>query len=77
MRSRRVVPHRSARADLNTLEGDGFENDLVRKSIYDKYSGSMKTATHLDHISQCRTASGTNKSNRWTYQVLIINICRG
>ena len=33
----------------------------------DEYcSGSMKVATHLDHISHINTASGTNSSNSWT-----------
>ena len=42
---------------------------LIRTSIYDKYSGSMKITTHLDRISHCKTASGTNWSNGWTYRV--------
>ena len=32
-----------------------------------EYSGSMKIITPLDHISHCKTAAGTNWSNRWTY----------
>ena len=32
--------------------------------------------TYLDHISHCKTASGTNKSDRWTYPVIIINTHR-
>ena len=40
--------------------------NLIRTSIYDKYSGSMKITTRLDHISHCRTASGTDWSSRWT-----------
>ena len=31
--------------------------------IYDRYSGSMKITTHLDHISHCKTSW----SNGWTY----------
>ena len=29
----------------------------------------MKITSHLDHISHCNTASGTNWSNRWTCRV--------
>ena len=29
----------------------------------------MKITTHLDYISHCKTASGTNWSCRWTYRV--------
>ena len=38
-----------------------------------KNSGSVKYTTHLDHISHCKTASGTNWSNRLTYRVFIKN----
>jgi len=34
--------------------------NLILTSVYDRYSGSMKITTHLDHISHCETASGTN-----------------
>ena len=56
----------------------GCMTDLIRTSIYEQHSDSMKFTTHLDHISHCRTASGTNWSNRWTYPVLgiIINARR-
>ena len=37
------------------------------------WSSSGKLTTHLDHISHCKTASGTNWSNRWTYLVFIKN----
>ena len=50
--------------------------DFIRTSICDKYSGSMKITTRLDHTSHCKTASGTNWSNRWTYRVFIINTRR-
>ena len=43
------------------------EGNLIRASICDTYSGSMKTATHLDRISHRKITSGTNWSNRWTY----------
>ena len=33
--------------------------NLIRTSIDDKYSGSMKNAARLDHVSLCKTASGT------------------
>ena len=36
----------------------------------------MKNSTHLYHISHYKTASGTNWSHRWTYQVFIINTHR-
>ena len=47
--------------------------DLVRTSIYEKYSGSMKIATRLDHIRNRKTASGANWSKRRTYRLFIIN----
>ena len=34
-------------------------HDFIRTIIHDKYSGSMTTNAHLDHISHCKTASGT------------------
>ena len=37
--------------------------NLVRRSIYNEYSGSIKIATHLDHISHCKASSGSNWSN--------------
>ena len=33
--------------------------NLIRTSIYDKYSGSMEISTHLYQISHCKTTSGT------------------
>ena len=50
--------------------------DLLRSSVSDKYSGSMKITTHLHHISRCKRASDTNWSSRWTYRVFIINTRR-
>ena len=47
--------------------------DFIWTSIYDKYPGSIKITTHLDHIRHCKAASGTNWSNRWTYRAFIIN----
>ena len=41
--------------------------DFIRPSIFDKYSGSMKVTAHLDHVSRCKTASGTTWSDRWTH----------
>ena len=38
-----------------------------RTSMHDKYSGSMKITTHLDHISHCKIASGQKGSNAWKY----------
>ena len=49
---------------------------FIGASVYDEYSGSIKITTHLGHISHCETASGTNRSNRWTQRVLIINTRR-
>jgi len=51
--------------------GPTLSPDLIRTSVEDKYSGTTKIIKHLDHVSHCKTASGTNWSNRWTYQVLI------
>jgi hypothetical protein len=45
-------------------------------SIYDKYSGSMKITTRLNHMSHCKTASGKNRPNDWTYRVCIVNTHR-
>ena len=50
--------------------------NFIRTSVYDKHSGSMEITTHLDEISRCKTASGTNWSNRWTYRVFIIKTRR-
>ena len=36
------------------------------------YSGSIEITTYPDLIAHCKTASGTNWSNTWTYRVLII-----
>ena len=47
--------------------------DLIQTGTYDEYSCAMKLTTRLDHISHCKTASGTNWSNRWTYRVSTIN----
>ena len=38
--------------------------NFIRTSVYDKYSGSTKIATQLDHISHCKETSGINWSNR-------------
>ena len=50
--------------------------NFIRTSIHDKFSGSIKITTHLDHISHCKTACGTNWLNRWTYRVFIQNTRR-
>jgi len=58
-------------------EAASKKKDFTQMSaLYDKYSGSMKITTHLDNISHCKTASGTNWSNRWVYRVFIINTRR-
>ena len=36
--------------------------DRIRTIMHGKYSGSMKTTTHMDHISHCKLASGSNRS---------------
>ena len=45
-------------------------------TICHKWSGSTKITTRLHHIGHCKTTSGTNWSNRWTYWVIIINTRR-
>jgi len=65
--------------DLKRLGGlvvPGGACNLTRTSICDKYSDSVKITTHLNHISHCKTASGTNRSNRWTDRIFIINTRR-
>ena len=66
MRSLRVQPTHSLRIPFN----------LIRSSTCDKCSGSVKVATHLGHISRCKTASGTDYSKGWTYRVCIKNTRR-
>ena len=44
--------------------------------LNENYSGSMKITTHLDHISDCKTSSGTNVSSIWTYWVFIMHTHR-
>ena len=44
---------------------------LIQTTIHDKYSGSIKIATHLDHSRYRKTPSGTNWSNRWTYRFTV------
>ena len=51
-------------ADVAARNNNGYPPVSI---IYDEYAGSTKIAAHLDHISRCKTASGTNWSNRWTY----------
>ena len=45
---------------------------MIRTSVYHKYSGATKITSHLVHISHCKTASGTDWSNGWTYRVFIL-----
>ena len=49
---------------LELGEAKVFAN-LIRTSVDDKYSGSMKITTHLRHISHCKTYSCMHWSNRW------------
>ena len=65
--TRRRIP---ARASTDQGAGKG---DFIRTSTCDKYSNPMKITTHLDYMSRWKAASGTNRSNRWTYRVFIIN----
>ena len=37
-----------------------YRAQVISASIYDRHSGSTKITTHLDHISYCKTESGTN-----------------
>jgi len=52
-----VSRHDTSRCDYST-------SDVVQMSFCDTHSGSMKITARLDHISHCKTASGTNCSNR-------------
>ena len=47
----------------STSIGTGGRRNLIRTSIDDKNSGSTEITTRLDHISHCKTASGTNWSS--------------
>ena len=49
---------------------------VLRTSIHDKYSGSMKSTARLDHIGLCKAASSTFISNRWTYRTFLKNTHR-
>ena len=60
-------------ARLRDRRGQG---DLIRTIVYDKYSGSMKITTHLDHTSHFKIVSGTKWSSRWTYPTFTINTHR-
>ena len=51
-------------------------DDLIRISTHRKCLGSMNITTHLDHVSYCKTASGTNWLNRWTCLLCLINTRR-
>ena len=53
-----------------------FTRNLIRVSIHEKISGSIKVTTHLNHISHCKTYYGKRWSNRWTYQVSLMNAVR-
>ena len=44
--------------------------DFIRTSVL----GIIRTTTHLDHVSRCKTASGIDRSKRWTYRVSIASI---
>ena len=50
--------------------------DLIRTSICDKYSGSMKITTHLDDICHGQYSPVTNWLKRWTNQIFIVNTRR-
>ena len=44
--------------------------------MYDKCSDYIKFTTHLDHVSHCKTISGTIWSNKWTHRLFIIDYRR-
>ena len=46
---------------------------LTWTNIHDRYSGPIKISTHLDHLSNHKTASDTNWSNTWTHPAFIIS----
>ena len=78
---RKLAKHRCSVREAAERVWDQFGQEhsanFIRTSIYDKYLGSMKIiTTHLDHICDCKTASGKNLSNGWTYRVFITNIRR-
>ena len=50
--------------------------NLTRMIICYKYPGSMIFFAHLNHISHCKIAFGTNRSKRWSYRVFIISTRR-
>jgi hypothetical protein len=64
-------------AYVNWLMFGAKLHDLIWTSVYDKYSGSMKITTHLDHIGHCKATLGSNWSNRWMYRVFFIGTRRG
>ena len=60
------------RLSPDTGGGADSSTEFIRTSVYEKYSGSIKITTHLDHISHFKTTSGTDWSKILTYQVFII-----
>jgi len=83
LKAHRLCVSLSSRLDKNKEEEEGQlprgvlrDAHLIRTSIHDKYSGSTKINTHLDHISHCKTTSGTHGSNKWTHRVFFINTHR-
>ena len=61
---------------LSTPERVCIKKISSGRVLFDKYPGSTKIATHLDHISHCKPRSGTTWSNTWTYRIFIINTRR-
>ena len=61
--SRRHTPTRNPDAHNPKGSALGARKHLIRTSIYDKHSGSIKITAHLDHISHYKTSSGTDRSD--------------
>jgi len=49
------------------LTGEGRAAEALRADALETQVTTMKITTHLEHVSLCKTASGTNRSSRWTY----------
>ena len=67
---------RSKLHDPTVLNRKYFYMNLIRTIIFNKYSGWMKITSPPDQISHCKTTSGSNWSNRWTYRVSTIHSLR-
>ena len=52
------------------------QRDLVRTSICDKHSGSMKITTHLDYILHCKNIPASSWLKQWIYRVFVKSTLR-